>query len=70
MLSSEPPEVIVYPPIDSHRNVTVRGCYAGAAHRMADLLDILRRSGVDCDQIELTDPAVVEWRGGGPEVWE
>lgn len=69
MPAAEPPLVVVHPPIDSRRNVTVRGCYAGCAHRMADLLDILRCAGVDCDRISLTDPKTVEWRGGGPEAW-
>ncbi|GCD39172.1 hypothetical protein OEIGOIKO_07001 [Streptomyces chrestomyceticus JCM 4735] len=36
---------------------------------MADLLEFLRRGGLDPDDVDLDDPSLIEWRGGGPGVW-
>ncbi|MEU1630292.1 hypothetical protein ABZ746_34350 [Streptomyces sp. NPDC020096] len=41
----------------------------GLAHRAADVLEFLRRAGLDPDTIQLDDPNLIEWRGGGPDVW-
>lgn len=40
----------------------------GIAYDVADLLEFLRRAGLDPDEVRLDDPAI-EWRGGGPGVW-
>lgn len=42
----------------------------GRARSPRELREFLRRAGVpDADDVDLADPALVEWRGGGPEVW-
>ncbi|MFE7187963.1 hypothetical protein [Streptomyces erythrochromogenes] len=42
----------------------------GRARSEAELREFLRRAGMaDWESADLTDPALVEWRGGGPEVW-
>lgn len=49
--------------------MTVNGEYVGRAHRPRELRTLLRREGIDTSEIRLDDPKVIEWRGGGPEVW-
>lgn len=61
--------VIVHAPGPAGRRVSIRGEHAGTATRLADLLEFLRRAGLDPDTLSLTDPDVIEWRGGGPGVW-
>ncbi|MFI2458018.1 hypothetical protein [Streptomyces sp. NPDC019539] len=43
--------------------------HLGRALRIADVLEFLRRAGLDPDAVQLTDPAQVDWRDGGPERW-
>ena len=38
----------------------------GMAYRPEEVIEFARRAGLD--EVELTDP-VIEWRGGGPDVW-
>ncbi|MCQ4082034.1 hypothetical protein NGB36_15820 [Streptomyces sp. RB6PN25] len=66
----EHPPVVVYPPQDGARRVTVRGEPVGTAYGLVDLEEFLRLAGLDPDDVALDDPALIEWRGGGPEVWE
>lgn len=66
------PVVIVYPPDeDGGRRVRVDGQISGRAFSLADVVEFLRRAGLD--PIEDTDVVAagwIEWRGGGPLVWE
>ncbi|MEU4358683.1 hypothetical protein [Streptomyces virginiae] len=41
----------------------------GRAFGTANLLEFLRRAGLDRDVVRLDDPLLIEWRGGGPAVW-
>ncbi|MBT1186061.1 hypothetical protein HET69_19145 [Streptomyces sp. CJ_13] len=41
----------------------------GRALDPRDLLEFLRRAGLDPDNVRLDDPLLIEWRGGGPAVW-
>ncbi|MEJ8661576.1 MULTISPECIES: hypothetical protein [Streptomyces] len=62
--------VIVYPPDDQgSRRVRVDGLVMGQAHSPRDVVGFMRRAGLDPDTIDLADPAFVEWRGGGIDVW-
>ncbi|MFG2826078.1 hypothetical protein ACGFWI_01125 [Streptomyces sp. NPDC048434] len=64
------PPVIVHPPsATGGRRVTVRGQISGLAHGVVDLLEFLRRAGLDPDEVRLDDVELIEWRGGGPDVW-
>ncbi|WP_030798931.1 hypothetical protein [Streptomyces sp. NRRL S-337] len=66
----ERPPVVVHPPSPSGgRRVTVRGQIAGLAYGIADLLEFLRRAGLDPDEVRLDDRGLIEWRGAGPDVW-
>jgi hypothetical protein len=63
--------VIVHPPGPGGRRVTIRGEHAGTATGPADLLEFLRRAGLeDLDALDLRRPELVQWRGAGPDRWE
>lgn len=62
--------VIVHPPGPQGRRVTIRGQDAGRATHLADVLEFLRRAGLaDLDEMDLTRPDLVEWRGAGYDTW-
>ncbi|MER6075695.1 hypothetical protein ABT187_44450 [Streptomyces sp. NPDC001817] len=65
----EHPPVIVHPPSQGGRRVTVRGVDVSRALRLADVIEFLRRAGMDPDDVALDDPALIDWRDGGPDVW-
>jgi phosphoenolpyruvate synthase/pyruvate phosphate dikinase len=64
--------VIVYPPDEQGgRRVRADGEILGRATSLPDIVEFLRRAGLD----DVTDTDVagagwIEWRGGGPDVWE
>jgi len=61
--------VIVQPPAPTGgRRVRIDGEILGIAYSRADVAEFLRRAGLE-DEQALDDPALVEWRGGGPDVW-
>ncbi|MFG2225359.1 hypothetical protein [Streptomyces sp. NPDC048644] len=67
---TERPPVVVHPLSPTGgRRVTIRGAIVGLAYGVPDLLEFLRRAGLDPDTVRLDDPALIEWRGGGPDVW-
>ncbi|MEV0444716.1 hypothetical protein AB0I46_37985 [Streptomyces spectabilis] len=51
------------------RRVDVHGENVGVAHGVADVSEFLRRAGLDLDPVEVAVSPLIEWRGGGPEVW-
>ncbi|MBY8876668.1 hypothetical protein [Actinacidiphila acidipaludis] len=61
--------VVVESVVGSGRRVRVDGEVLGVAYAPADVLEFLRRAGLDPDQVRLDDPALIDWRGGGPDVW-
>ncbi|MET7621296.1 hypothetical protein [Streptomyces sp. NPDC005408] len=62
--------VIVHPlSPDGGRRVTIRGEAVGSAYTLFDLLEFLRRAELPEVDTAIDDPDLVEWRGGGPEVW-
>lgn len=63
------PPVVVEPVIGSGRRVRVGSEILGIAHGPGDLVEFLRRAGLDPDQVRLDDPALIAWHGGGPDVW-
>ncbi|MEU9946471.1 hypothetical protein [Streptomyces lavendulae] len=57
--------VIVYPPdAQGGRRVRVDGEILGRALGPADLLEFLRRAGLDPDDVNLDNPLLIEWRRG------
>ncbi|MCZ1006359.1 hypothetical protein O1L68_05865 [Streptomyces lydicus] len=62
--------VVVHPPSPSGgRRVTVQGAIVGLAYGPVDLLEFLRRAGLDPDTVALDDAKLIEWRGGGSTEW-
>ncbi|MEU6371252.1 hypothetical protein ABZ876_37650 [Streptomyces sp. NPDC046931] len=68
------PRVIVYPPAeDGGRRVRVDNQFVGMAYTLLDVAEFLRRAGLEGVEPQPEDVASagwVEWRGGGPDVWE
>lgn len=60
--------VTVYPPSPSGgRRVRAEGEILGLAHSLRDVEEFLRRAGLEHIDVETT--GLIEWRGGGPDVW-
>lgn len=64
--------VIVYPPsATGGRRVRVDGSILGLAYSAADVAEFLRRAGLDgIHDVDVVRSPLIDWRGGGPEVWE
>lgn len=64
------PTVVVHPPSPSGgRRVTLASTILGLAHSREDVIEFLRGAGLDEAEHRLEDTDLVEWRGGGPDVW-
>ncbi|MEU8976175.1 hypothetical protein AB0D11_44610 [Streptomyces monashensis] len=63
--------VIVFPPSASGgRRVCIGERAVGTAYSLRDLTVLLRDAGVECgDEVDVADCDVIEWHGGGPEIW-
>lgn len=62
--------VVVYPPdAEGGRRVRCDGEILGRAFDPEDVLEFLRRAGLDPDDVALTGTGLIEWRGGGPATW-
>ena len=64
--------VIVGPPGEGGgRRVQVDSETLGTAYSLHDLSVFLERAGLEgLDVVDLVNSPLIEWRGGGPEVWE
>ena len=62
--------VRIQPPGPGGRRVMIHDRDAGLATSLADVLEFLRRAGLDdLDETDLTRPDLIEWRGPGPTTW-
>ncbi|MDF6046110.1 hypothetical protein LRD69_29095 [Streptomyces sp. JH14] len=63
--------IVVHAPTPSGgRPVTINGESAGLAHDDRDLIEFLRRAGIDDAESCLDDPHWIEWRGGQAHEYE
>jgi hypothetical protein len=64
--------VIVFPPDEQGgRRVRSGSEILGLATSLKDVVEFLRRAGLDeVDEVYVRRTQLVEWRGGGPDVWE
>ncbi|MFE1949989.1 hypothetical protein ACFW9D_05905 [Streptomyces sp. NPDC059524] len=63
--------IIVHPPLGTGgRRVTARGRILGLAYSDADVIEFLRRAGLDDPEPLLDDPAWVKWKGGRAHHYE
>ncbi|MFF0190856.1 hypothetical protein [Streptomyces sp. NPDC005244] len=52
------------------RQVWVDGKPAGRVRSLGELTELLHREGwQDLDEVDVAESPVIEWHGGGPEVW-
>lgn len=63
------PRVTVEPVVDQGPRVRVDVEILGVAYGPEDVVEFLRRAGLDPDSIRLYDPDLISWHGGGPDVW-
>jgi hypothetical protein len=64
--------VIVYPPSPTGggRRVRVDAEILGTAYSLHDLTVFLERAGLEgWDEVDVANSDLIEWHGGGPEVW-
>ncbi|MFH8573522.1 hypothetical protein [Streptomyces sp. NPDC017993] len=67
-MDEKPPQVTVHPPEPGGaRRVTAGDRRLGVAHRIEDVVSLLRHVGLDEVEVEETD--LIDWQGGGPEEW-
>ncbi|MEU5583284.1 hypothetical protein ABZ791_37690 [Streptomyces huasconensis] len=69
MASDRP--VVVYPPDeDGGRRVRVDGQISGRAYNVRDIAALMQEAGLqDFDEMDVVRTWLIEWRGGGPDVW-
>lgn len=69
MASDKP--VVIYPPDeDGGRRVRVDGEILGRAFSTRDVAAFMQQAGLqEWDEMDVVRSALIEWRGGGPEVW-
>ena len=63
--------VIVFPPGEGGgRQIRIDSETRGTAFGLHDLSVFLERAGLEgMDLVDLVNSPLIEWRGGGPEVW-
>ncbi|MEU6323358.1 hypothetical protein [Streptomyces sp. NPDC047009] len=63
--------VIVSPPDKTGgRRIQIDDQTLGTAHSLHDLRVFLNRVGMEGrDEVYVAESLLIEWRGGGPEVW-
>lgn len=63
--------VVVYPPDEEGgRRVRIDGQIAGRAYSVQDVAAFMQEAGLQSfDEMDVVRSALIEWRGGGPEVW-
>jgi hypothetical protein len=64
-----PPVVVLPPESGGGRRVTIDDELMGTAYSLFDVLDFLHRAGLPTEDRAVDDPELIEWRGGGPYVW-
>ena len=70
-MASETPVVVSPPDEDGARRVRVDGEILGRAYGLRDIAEFLRRAGIeDVDEAYVEASGLIEWRGGGADVWE
>lgn len=63
--------VIVYPPDeDGGRRVRVDAVILGRAFSVQDIAAFMQTAGLqDWNEMDVIRSEMIEWQGGGPEVW-
>ncbi|MEY9877129.1 hypothetical protein ABH931_006652 [Streptacidiphilus sp. MAP12-33] len=56
--------------VGAGRRVDILGTQVGRAYSLADVAEFCRRAGLDELDLDLDSDDMVEWIGGGLDVWE
>lgn len=64
------PVQVLPPSSEGGRPVVLGNVVLGVAYGPADVVDILRQAGIEEAVIALDDRQLIEWQGGGPDVWK
>lgn len=69
MASATP--VVIYPPDeDGGRRVRIDGAIVGRAFSVQDVAAFMQEAGLnEFDEMDVVRTGLIEWHGGGPEVW-
>ncbi|MFJ9538315.1 hypothetical protein ACIRPX_13735 [Streptomyces sp. NPDC101225] len=62
--------VVHRPLLTGGRQVSVRGEGVVVARSLADVLAVVRRIGILLEYEDAGGTALIEWRGGGADVWD
>ncbi|MFF8832144.1 hypothetical protein [Streptomyces sp. NPDC015131] len=69
-MTATPPPVTVSPPTPTGgRTISADDTTLGIAHSVADLVDLLGRTGLDLGPDDVATTPLIHWQGGGPAVW-
>ncbi|MEV0414189.1 hypothetical protein AB0I68_26105 [Streptomyces sp. NPDC050448] len=64
------PRIVVHPPDEAGgRRVHINAETLGLAFGLRDVAEFLRRAGLELEPEEVAVFPLIEWRGGGPDVW-
>ncbi|MEU5900522.1 hypothetical protein [Streptomyces venezuelae] len=67
---SDHPVVVYEPDEDGARRVRIDGRISGRAYSVRDVAAFMQEAGLqDYDEMDVVRSALIEWRGGGPDVW-
>lgn len=69
-MSGKRPVTVQLPSPSGGRRVRVDGEILGLAHSVRDLVEFLRRAGLEIETHEVADSPLIDWRGVGPDRWE
>ncbi|MFF9894944.1 hypothetical protein [Streptomyces longispororuber] len=63
--------VVIYPPDEEGgRRIRIDGTILGRAYSVQDVARFMQEAGLqNWDEMDVVRSALIEWRGGGPEVW-
>ncbi|MEU9481300.1 hypothetical protein [Streptomyces sp. NPDC048191] len=69
-MSGKRPIVVHLPSPTGGRRVRVDGEILGLAYNVRDLVEFLRRAGLEMEPEQVADSPLIDWRGVGPDRWE
>ncbi|MER6474412.1 MULTISPECIES: hypothetical protein [Streptomyces] len=69
-MTGKRPVIVQLPSPTGGRRVRVDGEILGLAHSVRDLVEFLRRAGLEIEPEEVASSPLIDWRGMGPDRWE
>ncbi|WP_369391311.1 hypothetical protein AB5J72_29480 [Streptomyces sp. CG1] len=69
-MAGKRPIIVQQPSPSGGRRVRVHGEILGLAHSVRDLVEFLRRAGLEIEPEQVADSPLIDWRGVGSDRWE